>query len=55
MSEESSQKDIDMILEMEMKVQLLGVENTLIPDQAPKIPPDPADLDFHYKKGLPMA
>ncbi|XP_065186852.1 engulfment and cell motility protein 2-like [Sycon ciliatum] len=46
---EHASEDIDMLLNMDMKLRLLDVENAPIPDQPPKIPPDPPNLDFYYK------
>ncbi|XP_065178805.1 engulfment and cell motility protein 1-like [Sycon ciliatum] len=49
MNEPSSLADIEMMLEMELKVRLLNVENIKLPDQPPKIPPEPADFEFYYQ------
>ncbi|XP_072052034.1 engulfment and cell motility protein 1-like [Amphiura filiformis] len=48
MVSEQMQKDLDMLLSMEMKLRLLDTVNIHIPSEAPPIPPPPADYNFYY-------
>lgn len=42
------QEDIETLLSMDMKLQLLAIENIAIPDYPPAIPPDPPNFDFIF-------
>ena len=51
MKSEESKSDLDMLLNMEMKLSLLDVSDIdadKLPEKPPAIPPDPEDLDFIY-------
>ncbi|NXP74290.1 ELMO3 protein, partial [Ramphastos sulfuratus] len=48
MTSERVQTDLDVLLSMELKLQLLDLENISIPDTPPPIPKAPSNLDFWY-------
>ena len=48
MKSQEFQNDMDMLLNMEMKLLLLDLENVRIPETAPPIPPEPENYDFYY-------
>ncbi|NXX49027.1 ELMO3 protein, partial [Tricholaema leucomelas] len=48
MTSERAQTDLDVLLSMELKLQLLDLENISIPDAPPPVPKPPSNLDFWY-------
>lgn len=48
MRSERAQSDLDVLLSMELKLQLLDLENISIPDAPPPVPKPPSNLDFWY-------
>ncbi|XP_064016741.1 engulfment and cell motility protein 3 isoform X3 [Pogoniulus pusillus] len=46
MRSERAQSDLDVLLSMELKLQLLDLENISIPDAPPPVPKPPSNLDF---------
>lgn len=42
-------QDLDMILNMEVRIKLLDIEGIEIPNSPPPIPPLPNDFDFSYE------
>ena len=49
MTSKSAEEDIEMLLNMDLKIQLLDLDNILIPTHPPTIPPEPSNYDFFYK------
>ncbi|XP_060534785.1 engulfment and cell motility protein 1 [Cylas formicarius] len=48
MTSKETEKDLDMLLGMEIKLRLLDAEGVSIPQEPPPIPPDPPDYHFCY-------
>ncbi|XP_075796661.1 engulfment and cell motility protein 3 [Pelodiscus sinensis] len=48
MRSERTQKELDMLLSMELKLRLLDLENVPIPDAPPPVPNPPSNLSFCY-------
>ena len=48
MSSNAFREDLDMLLNMEMKLRLLDLEDVAIPDVPPPIPKEPDNYDFFY-------
>ena len=46
MSSDSAERDVNMLLDMEVKLQLLDVEGVAIPTEMPPIPPLPPNYNF---------
>lgn len=44
--------NLDMLLDMEIRIQMLDLEGIIIPDTAPPIPEDPPDYDFLQTMGM---
>lgn len=49
MPSERTRSDLDLLLNTELKLQLLDLENIPIPDQPPPIPPRPKNFDYCYQ------
>ncbi|XP_064488208.1 engulfment and cell motility protein 2-like [Ornithodoros turicata] len=47
MTSEETQRDLETLLHMEIKLRLLETEGLSIPEVAPPIPPSPENYDFH--------
>lgn len=45
---EKFKEDLEMLLNMEMKLLLLDLENVRIPDVPPQVPPEPENYSFYY-------
>lgn len=52
MTSQTAQADLNMLLDMEIKIQMLDAEGISIPDTPPPIPDDPPDYDFIPINGL---
>ena len=48
MTSDLTQEDLDMLLNMEIKLRLLDTEGLVIPEKPPPLPEDPRDYDFYY-------
>lgn len=48
MRSKETEKDLDTLLSMEIKLRLLDAEGVTIPQDPPPIPPDPANYHFYY-------
>ncbi|XP_010610517.1 engulfment and cell motility protein 3 isoform X3 [Fukomys damarensis] len=48
MGSEQTRLDLEQLLTMETKLQLLELENVPIPDQPPPVPPPPTNFNFCY-------
>ncbi|KAM9289285.1 engulfment and cell motility protein 3 isoform 1-T1 [Morus bassanus] len=48
MTSERMQRDLDVLLSMELKLRLLDLENISIPDTPPPVPKPPSNLNFCY-------
>eukprot|EP00731_Ephydatia_muelleri_P000114 Em0001g114a len=46
MTSKSAEEDIEMLLNMDLKIQLLDLDNILIPTHPPTIPPEPSNYVF---------
>lgn len=49
MTSNETKKDVEMLLDLDVKLRLLDIEGLNIPDQAPELPPSPPDYDFEYR------
>lgn len=49
MSSKEAHQDLEMLLNMEVKIRLLDTEGIDIPNSPPPIPPLPSDFDFSYE------
>lgn len=49
MTSNESKKDVDMLLDLDIKLRLLDIEGLNIPNQPPELPPSPPDYDFEYR------
>ena len=49
MSSREFHEDMDMLLNMEMKLLLLDLEDVRIPEVPPPIPQEPDNYNFHYR------
>ena len=43
-----TREDLDMLLNMEIKLRLLDTEGLTIPENPPPVPEDPPDFNFFY-------
>jgi hypothetical protein len=41
-------KDLNMLLDMEIRIRLLDAEGIAIPNEPPPIPPEPDNYDFAF-------
>lgn len=41
-------KDLNMLLDMEIRIRLLDAEGIAIPNEPPPIPPEPENYDFAF-------
>ncbi|XP_014681928.1 PREDICTED: engulfment and cell motility protein 1-like [Priapulus caudatus] len=48
MTSQQTKEDLDILLNMEIKLRLLDTEGITIPDQPPPVPSDPSNYDFAY-------
>ncbi|XP_078337383.1 engulfment and cell motility protein 2-like isoform X3 [Crassostrea virginica] len=48
MSSSQKEKDLKMLLDMEIRIRLLDAEGIAIPNEPPPIPPEPENYDFSY-------
>ena len=48
MSSSQMEKDLKMLLDMEIRIRLLDAEGIAIPNEPPPIPPEPENYDFNY-------
>lgn len=48
MTSQQKKEDLDILLNMEIKIRLLDTEGITIPDQPPPLPSDPPNYDFAY-------
>ena len=46
MISEDFDKEMKVLLDMEVKLRLLDLEGVQLPDSAPLVPPPPADFNF---------
>ena len=49
MLSKSSEENIDMLLNTDLKLRLLDIENVSIPSIQPAIPKEHKEFDFYYK------
>ena len=49
MPSKAAEEDLSTLLNMDLKLQLLDLENVTIPNQQPPLPPEPSNFDFYYK------
>lgn len=49
MSSNETQKDLTMLLDLDVKLRLLDIEGIDVPDQAPEIPPSPPNYNFEFE------
>ena len=48
MTSKAMSADLDLLLNMDIKLRLLDLEGVTIPDNPPPIPDDPPDYNFVY-------
>lgn len=49
MVSEEAEKDVNKLLELDIKLRLLDIEGLNIPEKAPIVPPSPPNYDFQFK------
>ena len=49
MTSKAAEEDIEMLLNMDLKLRLMDIDNIPLPTHPPSIPPDPSSYDFFYK------
>ena len=52
MSSHTAKEDLKLLLDMEIRIQMLDLEGITIPDSPPPIPEDPPDYDFLQVDGI---
>jgi len=52
LASKTARDNLDMLLDMEIRIQMLDLEGITIPDTPPSIPDDPPDYDFLQTMGM---